>query len=276
VSFRLRALCALAAATAAVLTPLVSSPASASLATPVGSTLHGADVSWPNCPTSVGLASRRGLGLPMPTTDARFVIVGLTNGPSFNVNPCLASQVAWARARHLWTGAYSIVSYPTQLQVHRYGGSGSSAQRLRRVGDAMAAYNVRTLRAANLRTPMVWVDVEPVRGYAWSSNASLNRALVSGVVNGLRARGVHVGLYSYAYGWKQITGGMQLPTLPTWVPAGSGYAQARARCFQRSFSGGPVWLGQYSDGTRDYDVTCPGVTGTATRRSLFPAVFAST
>lgn len=270
--FRLRVLALLAAASA-VLSPL---PASASTPPPPGSLVRGGDVSWPNCPRSAVVGARHGLGLPMPTSDSRFVVLGLTFGPAFTANPCLAAQVRWARSRHLWTGAYAVVSYPTAAQLARYGGTGTLDQRLRRVGAAMAAADLRTLRATGLRVPRVWVDVEPVRGLPWSGRTASNRSLVLGALAGFRAGGVRVGLYSYAYGWRQITGGMQVPGVPTWVPAGAGWSQALARCSQRSFSGAPVWMGQFSDGTRDHDVTCPGVSGSRTRRSLFPVMFAST
>ena len=197
----------------------------------------------------------------MPTADARFAIIGLTNGPAFYINPCLKQQVAWSNARHLWTGAYSIVSYPTAAQLKRYGGAGTLPQRLARVGAAQAGFNLTNMRRAGLSTPFVWVDVEPVRGWAWSTPAN-NNAFLNGVLNGYAAGHVKTGIYSYPYGWKQITGGRRLPN-PTWVPSGKDtIAAAAAKCGTRSFSGGPVWIGQSTVGSRDVDVLCPGVTGT--------------
>ena len=38
-----------------------------------------------------------GFGLPLPPASSQFVVVGLTKGLPFTENPCLASQVAWAR-----------------------------------------------------------------------------------------------------------------------------------------------------------------------------------
>lgn len=198
----------------------------------------------------------------MPTADARFVVIGLTNGPGFYPNPCLARQVSWARARHLWTGAYSIVSYPTPAQLKKYGGAGTPAQRLAHVGAAQASYNLGNMRAAGLRAPLVWVDVEPVRGWSWSSVAN-NNAFLDGVLAGYTAGGVRTGIYSYASGWREITGGRSLPKLPTWVPSGKDtLAAAAAKCGTRSFSGGPVRIGQSTVGSRDIDVLCAGMTGT--------------
>ena len=228
-----------------------------------GSTATGSDISWPNCPLGMGIAQRPTLNKPMPIRSANFVIMGLTNGPAFSPNPCLASQVRWVTARHLWGGAYSIVSYPNSAELAKYGGAGTLQQRLTRVGRTQAARNIAVMRKAGLRAPMVWVDVEPVKGWPWSADVAANNTLIDGVLAGYRAAGVRTGLYSYAYGWKQITGGRQLPTVPIWATSGkNSAAAAAARCTTGRFSGGPVWLAQWSDGERDYNLTCPGVTGT--------------
>lgn len=246
--------------------------AAASVLPAARSTAYGADISWPNCPQGLGIASRRTLGMPMPTSAARFVVLGLTNGPAFTPNPCLASQVAWVKARHLWAGAYAVVSYPTAAQVTRHGGRGTPAQRLYRTGFAEASYTVGVMRRAGLRAPMVWVDVEPVKGVPWSKKTAANNALLDGVLAGYKAAGVRTGWYSYAYGWKQITGGRR-SSLATWVPSGKDTrASALARCGQRSFSGGPVWLAQWTAAGRDHNVTCANVT----RRTVFSGMFAST
>ncbi len=252
------------AMTVAALAGSLTSPASASVRPPVGGTLVGADIGWPNCPKGMGIPQRPTEGQPMPTAQARFVVLGLTNGPAFTPNPCLAAQVAWARARHLWTGAYSVTSFPTAAQLRRWGGSGTALQRLRRVGVAQARTNLAVMHRAGLRAPFVWVDVEPVPGWPWSASRAANNAVVDGVLAGYRAAGVGVGLYTYGAGWREITGGRQLPSLPTWLPSGRDtLAAAAARCRATSPSGGPVWLGQSTASSRDVNVTCPGVTGTA-------------
>ena len=71
----------------------------------------GGDVSWPQCPRA--WASRRGAARPADAPRlAEFVIIGLTNGPGFTPNPCLADQVAWVRERGLMAAAYAVTSYP--------------------------------------------------------------------------------------------------------------------------------------------------------------------
>lgn len=263
---RARLLVLLAALVAAVL------PGSAGASVlPTTSTAYGADISWPNCAKGLQGSVRPSLGLPMPTRTARFVVIGLTDGPGFSANPCLASQVAWVRARHLWAGAYAVTSYPTAAQLARYGGRGTTVQRLRSAGAAEARLAVARMHRAGLRPPVVWVDVEPVRSAPWSSSTVRNNAVVDGALAAYRAAGLRVGLYSYASAWRSITGGRQLRTVPTWVPSGGALSSsALARCRQRSFSGGPVYLAQWTVADRDRDVACAGVP------RVFRSLFAGT
>ena len=228
---------------------------------------YGNDVSWPNCPIGVG---DRSLGLPMPASGAHFVVVGLTNGPGFTPNPCLASQVQWVKARHKWLAAYAVLSYPTAAQLRAYGGRGTAVTRLTRVGAAQANRNVSAMRKAGVRTPVVWVDVEPVKLAPWTRTPAYNNAVISGAVAAYKAAGLRVGFYSYAYGWREITGGRRMPSYPTWVPSGGATrASAVARCSKASFSGGPVAMGQWTYAQRDHNVTCGGVS--RAMRSWFAA-----
>jgi len=221
--------------------------------------VNGGDVSWPNCPRTMGIPGRHGYNLPMPQRSARFVVLGATNGPAFTRNPCLRSQVTWVKRRHLWVSAYAVVHFPTSAEQHRYAGRGRATTRIARVGAAEARHALAVLRKAGLRPNTVWLDVETVGHHPWSTNRSLNRALISGAAHELQRQHVHVGVYSYRYAWVRITGGWRT-SLPTWVPSGSGQrGKALARCRQRSFSGGRVLLTQWTTGSRDYDLTCPGV-----------------
>jgi hypothetical protein len=48
------------------------------------------------------------------------------------------------------------------------------------------------------------------------------------------------------------------------VPVGhKGRAAAAAKCALASYAGDRPWLTQWTDGVRDYNLTCPGVTGRA-------------
>jgi hypothetical protein len=200
---------------------------------------------------------------------ASFAVVGLTDGGSFRANPCVARQVASVKARHLWAGAYAISTYPTSAQLARYGGTGTLLVRLGRVGAAQASFNLTTMARVGLRTPMVWVDVEPNKRTPWSASAANNNAVIDGVIARYKAAGVGAGIYSYNKAWKSITGGRVLPGMPTWVPVGDrGKAGATAACAVASYAGSSPWLTQWTDGVRDYNLTCPGVTGWAPRGNL--------
>lgn len=70
---------------------------------------HGVDLSWPQC--------RAAQAAHMPTRRPTYAVLGLTDGRGFSANPCLAGQLAWARARHIPVGAYLVPTYPTPAQL---------------------------------------------------------------------------------------------------------------------------------------------------------------
>jgi hypothetical protein len=225
--------------------------------------VEGHDVSWPNCPKGIGRL-RPLPGLPLPRAPGRFVIVGLTEGPGFYPNPCLAGQVAWARRHQLATAAYGVVSYPTRTQVRRHGAGGpyaGNAQRaaLRNTGFAQARVNLASMRRARLASPIVWIDVEPVRLRPWSANRTANRAVIEGAVRAYRQAGYLVGFYSYPSAWAEIVGDWRLPDYPIWATAGTGgRRKALGKCRAPGFAGGPVALVQWTDRRLDYNALCPG------------------
>ena len=244
------------------LAPLTSPAAQAA-------TLSGHDISWPQCPVSVG-----GYGLPMPPTSTRFVVVGLTKGLPFTRNPCLADQLAWVKAHGKPAQAYTMAAFPTaaQLATYRTKGPWSSSTRagqLSNVGYAEATYAVAELKRVGFAPPVVWVDVEPRPAQPWptgtASRERENRYVVEGLMRGLRDARFSYGVYSYLSGWQSITGSWRLPGVPVWATAGRlDYpGEALDRCRQASFSGGRVHLAQWYDDTRDYDLTCDPYTFTA-------------
>lgn len=231
-------------------------PTGVRLGPPLGPTAYGNDISWPQYPKRVG-----GYGLPGPTSNASFAVLGLTDGGSLRANPCLASQVESVNAAHLWAGAYAIVTYPTDAQLARHGGNGTLLSRLGRVGAAQAGFNLSTMARVGLRSPMVWMDIEPSTRSPWSTSAVNNNAVIDGVVAGYKTAGVRVGIYSYNRAWKAITGSRLLPGLASWVTVGhQGQRVAAASCALVSYSGSKPWLVQWASASRDYDLTCPGAT----------------
>jgi hypothetical protein len=252
-----------AAACSVSLVP-VALPARTPRALAPGATAYGNDISWPQCPKGGG-----GYGLPGPMASASFVVLGLTDGGSFRANPCLARQVASGKTGHLWAGAYAVSTYPTSEQLTRYGGTGTLPVRLGRLGAAQAGFNLTTMARVGLRSPMVWVDVEPSTRTPWSATAVNNNAVIDGVIARYEAAGLRAGIYSYDKAWKAITGARVLPGVPTWVPVGhKGRAVAAATCAVASYAGSKPWLTQWTDDVRDYNLTCPGVSGRAARGNL--------
>ncbi|MBJ2120950.1 VCBS repeat-containing protein [Arthrobacter sp. MSA 4-2] len=224
--------------------------------------LYGHDVSWPQCPSSVG-----GFGLPLPPVSTQFVIIGLTKGLPFTENPCLASQVNWARNNNKKTHGYAMAAFPTAAQLSAYGARGpwtatTRAAQLSNVGYAEAKFAVASMSRVGFRPPVVWIDVEPRPAQPWPTGTAAqrrdNRLIIEGLMRGLRDSGFSYGLYSYAAGWADITGSWRLPGVPVWATAGRlDYpSEALDRCRQSSFSGGRVYLSQWYDDTRDYDLTC--------------------
>ena len=218
--------------------------------------LIGGDISWPSCPvgTPGALPKKPGKGLPIPAGRASFVVIGLTNGPGFYPNPCLAWEVQEARRRGLATAAYAFTTMPNPSQVKAFGG-------LVRAVKEQVRINVRSMKRAGLRTPIVWIDVEPQTYLEpWGTDTATNRLVIRTAQAEYRAAGYRTGLYSSDTPWKHITGGMR-DDGPTWVTVGPrGEDAARTKCAGPTFSGGKALLAQWwDDETQDKDLVCPDV-----------------
>ena len=224
----------------------------------------GADISWPQCPKGLGIPEKRTLGAPMPVAEAEYVVVGLTNGPGFVRNPCLAEQTAYVRDRGLMAAAYAVASYPDDATVARHGRTGpyggGRLDALRNTGYQQARYNVASMREAGLESPIVWIDVEPVPDFGWSTDPVANAAVVEGVARGYRDAGFRIGVYSTPYLWAEIVGGFELG-VPEWRAAGqTSSTEALARCgTDWVIQGGDAVLGQWVQDNRDMNLTCPGI-----------------
>lgn len=241
--------------------------------------VKGADASWPNCPKGMGIPSRKSKGLPMPAKDAKFVILGLTNGPGFYPNPCLQSQVNWARTRGMWVGTYAMTTYPKPAQLRTYGQSGpwapnTRSNRLRNAGYAQAQFNLATMDRVGLSKEFMWVDVEPYEVAPWSSSRTRNKAVLDGVLKGYRDAGVATGFYTSPGPWQDIIGSARYG-LPEWRTAGghpwsdTGYPDARRMCSVSSVQGGPILVAQWWDTKRDHDLLCPRARTATTVERMF-------
>jgi hypothetical protein len=232
----------------------------------------GNDVGWPQCTTREPGARP----VNMPRKSADFVIIGLNNGTAFQPNACLARQVAFAKSRHLWTGAYAMTTYPTRKQLARHAGHGpvrveGRLSKLRNTGYAQARYNIVNMRRAGLPARHIWLDIEPSRRTPWGREVKGNRAVVRGALDAYRAAGMTVGFYSTKSLWRQILGSTEF-RLPEWRTAGpTSSAKARTKCSRSSFQGGRAVLAQWWDSRRDHDLMCPGFSTDDQLRRYFVA-----
>jgi hypothetical protein len=231
----------------------------------------GGDLGWPQCPRGMGIPQRRSQGAPLPLAGVRYVVIGLTNGPGFVANPCLADQVDWARRHRLLTAAYAVASQPDAGTVARYGTDGpfdasTRLGALANTGYQQARLNLTSMIEAGLRSPIVWIDVEPVPDFDWSADPVANAAVVRGVARGYVSAGYRIGIYSTPYLWTQIVGDLALG-VPEWRAAGlTSRAEAARRCGDDwGIQGGDAVLSQWVEQDRDRNVTCPGVHRQLTR-----------
>lgn len=215
----------------------------------------GADVSWPQCPPGMGIKYKESSGQPMPTAEAKYLIIGLTNGPGFHANPCLADQVAYAREHQLLVAAYAVISWPDEEAQARYGG-------LEEAGRAQAQFNLATMAAAGLDSPIIWMDVEQVPHYEWSTSKDANAEVVLGAAQGYAEAGYRVGVYSTPAIWAGIVGDLSLG-VPEWRAAGqTSKEEALSRCGSDwLIQGGIGALAQWVEDGRDKNITCPGTEG---------------
>lgn len=227
--------------------------------------VQGADVSWPQCPKGMGIPEKRSKGLPMPVDEAEFVVLGLTNGPGFTPNPCLADQVAWVEDRELMASAYAVASYPDAATLEKYSWDGpysgdTKKGQLRNVGYQQARYNLDTMVDAGLQTPVVWIDVEPVPFFEWSGDPAANAAVVEGAARAYTDAGYGIGIYSTPYLWETVVGSFRLG-VAEWRAAGeTSREEALNRCGQDwSIQGGAPVMGQWVEGNRDHNITCPDI-----------------
>ncbi len=222
----------------------------------------GADISWPQCPKGMGIPQKRSQGSPMPIEAARYVIIGLTNGPGFYPNPCLKLQTDWVKSRGLMAAAYSVISYPEDRHFAAYKDkgpfdAGTRLGALSNVGYQQAKFNLATMRNAGLQSPIVWLDVEPVPEFDWPRDLAANAAVVRGAARGYTDSGFAIGAYSTQALWQHVVGDLVLG-IPEWRAAGqTSRAEALRRCgADRMFQGGKPVLSQWVEDGRDQNVTC--------------------
>ncbi len=207
----------------------------------------GYDISWPQC------------GGPYPAPPHEVTIVGVNRGTTYTKNPCLASEVAWAGpSLTLYVNADGLPNDPTSGLTGPAGTCAASDLSCRSYnwGRNAATFDVTYTRSLGIDASMWWLDVEI--GKPWrTDNLAYNVAVIAGLLDGLRARGYIVGIYSTKYQWGVITGTGYEPGTPIWVPGAHNASEASAHCASTyAFGGGTTWLTQWTI-TYDQDYACP-------------------
>jgi hypothetical protein len=196
---------------------------------------EGYDVSYPQCRKK------------LPTTGG-FAIVGVTHGKPLNTNPCLATQLRWARG-HQSYAVYVNTSYPRHTDPVAWGRAIAR--------DAIA----REHAVGSAGVPMWWLDVETVND--WVGTPQENATVLDSVAATLQQAGARVGIYSSPAMWPEIAGSWT-PALPNWLAIGPGTAaQALAACDGWGFTGDrPAivqWVQHTSRGRLDHNLICPSM-----------------
>ena len=232
----------------------------------------GRDVSFPQCG-----------GAPLPR-NAAFGVIGVNGGSAFTKNPCLASQLGWAKrlpgapAFYANTGNpgpyYSThwpigqrapfacrASDPNSLACSfDYGwNAGIDAFNTATYGAQQLHHYSRATASQHVANVDWWLDVEILNSWqtlegAYGLTPASGRrdalALV-GETYALRSRGVQrVGIYSTTWQWSTITGGGKvIPDwfrgAPVWFAGFESLAHAVAGCSRPTFTAGPVLMTQY-------------------------------
>jgi hypothetical protein len=234
----------------------------------------GYDVSYPQCPGSY-------------PSNPLFGIVGVNGGLANNANPCLSSELRWARgtpgqnhpkqpAMSLYLdtanpGAHHVADWPGGGTTSLYGACNGKLTNACSYlyGEQRAAHSYRLVAALDpvgAKTAPWWLDVELQA--SWAGTYALNIAALQGFIAGLHSAGATgpIGIYSTSAQWHDITGLTAQTTttafnvrLPGWVAGTKAtLTQARQSCTSGGFTGAAPTLAQYRKGAFDADLRCSG------------------
>jgi hypothetical protein len=193
------------------------------------------DVSWPNCKIR-----------PSVTYDTG--IIGVTDGLDFKSNPCLSKQTSW----YLNYSLYENTGYPGRRLAQRYN---TYPLNCNATNDVCLAYNygynaslyaLKYAHVSNAHSVFWWLDVETDN--SWTRNSYINRANIIGAINGITQNTflTSIGIYSAPSQWNHLTNSW-INDYPEWLGTGStNLNQVQPLCKSKSFTGGPIWLTQYT------------------------------
>jgi hypothetical protein len=206
-----------------------------------GSTSY--DVSWPNCKATP------------PTVVAG--IVGATGGLNFANNPCLATEATWFSNTSLYSNTgYKAVAAPAYAGWPKRCSLDDQKCLAYNWGYNAGRYAVAYAASQGVHAGIWWLDVETVN--SWSDVVRYNRASIQGTYDAIKHYTVvaAVGVYAYPGQWDRLTDSWR-PGWPAWAATGTNdRATAIRACEEPSFSGGAIWLTQYTR-RLDEDYVCP-------------------
>jgi hypothetical protein len=183
----------------------------------------------------------------LPATSS-FSVIEVAGWLDNSENSCLAAEAAWATAAAAGSGAapyslYLFVNAPDQsaaaASLDQNGPAGQCAALAPSAQPACLAYNYgyegavaahSNAASAGVSAALWWLDVEGTNlapsewsnfsaGQYWSSSTTLNDDTIQGALDGLRASGATVGIYSSSVQFPTIAGPF-VPSgaaVPLWV-----------------------------------------------------------
>lgn len=201
------------------------------------------DVSWPQCGTK----------------DKDFFatgIVGVTGGLNFRSNPCAGEQAGWFG----YYAIYMNTGFPGGSRGQKFKTSprhcdaNNSLCLAYNYGYNAALYAIDQANRQNVHSNLWWLDVETEN--SWTDNFLANRQFLRGAMAGVRHEVwfARIGVYSSRTQWNQIMGPWQNKLPVWWATGGKSKAEAIPWCREKGFTGGKVWLTQY---TIKYDENYP-------------------
>lgn len=213
-----------------------------------------------------------------------FGVVAVNTGLPTETNPFLASQLAWA-ATASGVGHSKVDVYLASANPGLAGAWWPRGDRTRAGTTVHSPYGACVGEHATTACAWVygnsvgrddlhrgvtgpvgtwWIDVE--QDNTWSSSTTRNRAVVEGMVAGLRAARKRVGIYALSAQFAHILGrapaSSTIAGLPAWVAGAKDETAARHRCTGASLTTGRVTLVQWVDFAVhvDHDVACGSLT----------------
>jgi hypothetical protein len=201
------------------------------------------DVSWPNCDIKINDTFATG-------------IVGVTGGLDFHPNPCAGEEAGWLShyAVYINTGYPGRDRGQKYLSSPRQCGAKQDNCLAYNYGYNAALYAIRQANLQNVHADMWWLDVETEN--SWTDNFLVNRQFIRGAEVAIKHNvwSATVGIYSSRTQWNEIMGPWHNKLPVWWATGATDKASAAKWCREKSFTGGKVWLSQY---TIKYDQNFP-------------------